>query len=149
MDLTSRLGSQGNAFIWNILYNTDSFSKLNFALIVFTERTHKDGRQPRRTNKFQRSVGGRKGGRKDLEELKENVDKVVPKAKDTAKSLRVAADKLDQVWMDSKIAQASGTSATIVGGLLTIDWRNCDNIYIWSWGENWLKHRRAYHHQLV
>lgn len=58
--------------------------------------------------------------RKDLEELKEKVDKVVPKAKDTANSLRVAADKLDQFWMDSKIAQASGTSATIVGELLTI-----------------------------
>ena len=56
----------------------------------------------------------------DLEYLKEKIDKMIPKAKDTVTSLRLAADKLDQVWMDSKIAQASGTGATILGGLLTI-----------------------------
>lgn len=58
--------------------------------------------------------------KKDLEDLKEKIDKMIPKAKDTVTSLRLAADKLDQVWMDSKIAQAGGTGATILGGLLTI-----------------------------
>ena len=42
------------------------------------------------------------------------------RAKDTAKSLRKVAEKLDQVWKDCKIAHACGTTAGIVGGILTI-----------------------------
>ena len=41
-------------------------------------------------------------------------------AKDTAKSLRKAAEKLDRVWKDCKIAHACGTTAGIIGGVLTI-----------------------------
>ena len=42
------------------------------------------------------------------------------KAKDTATSLRKIADKLDKVWKDCKIAHLSGTSAGLVGGILSI-----------------------------
>lgn len=42
------------------------------------------------------------------------------RAKDTVKSIRRAAEKLDKVWKDCKIAHACGTTAGIVGGILTI-----------------------------
>lgn len=42
------------------------------------------------------------------------------RAKDTVKSIRRVAEKLDKVWKDCKIAHACGTTAGIVGGILTI-----------------------------
>lgn len=57
---------------------------------------------------------------KDLKELQQKTNKMICKAKGTAKSLRRAADKLDEVWKDCKIAHATGSSVGIVGGLLTI-----------------------------
>lgn len=42
------------------------------------------------------------------------------RAKDTVKSIRRTAEKLDKVWKDCKIAHACGTTAGIVGGILTI-----------------------------
>lgn len=58
--------------------------------------------------------------RKDWIQFKEKMEKMNSKAKKTIKSLRAAADKLDQAWWDYKVAQASGTTAAIVGGVLTI-----------------------------
>ena len=40
-------------------------------------------------------------------------------ARETIRSLRAAAKKLDNVWRDCKIAHAVGTSDGIVGGLLS------------------------------
>ena len=57
---------------------------------------------------------------KDLKELHGKTAKMATKAKDTATSLREAADKLDKVWKGCKIAQATGTSVGIAGGILTI-----------------------------
>lgn len=42
----------------------------------------------------------KKEAERDLKELKEKTEKMARKAKDTAKSLRRAADKLDDVWED-------------------------------------------------
>lgn len=58
--------------------------------------------------------------RKDLKELQEKTEEMNSKVKKTVRSLRVAADKLDNVWRDCKTAHAVGTSSGIVGGLLTI-----------------------------
>ena len=58
--------------------------------------------------------------RKDLKELEEKTEEMNSKAKKTVRSLRVAANKLDNVWRDCKTAHAVGTSSGIVGGLLTI-----------------------------
>ena len=42
------------------------------------------------------------------------------RARNTATRLRKSADKLDKLWKDCKIAHACGTTAGLVGGLLTI-----------------------------
>ena len=54
--------------------------------------------------------------RSDLSEAQESF-KMNSRAKNTAKSLRKAAEKLDKVWKDCKIAHACGTTAGIVGGV--------------------------------
>lgn len=56
----------------------------------------------------------------DLRELQSKTQQLTSKAKETARSLREAANRLDKVWKDCKIARASGNSAGIVGGILTI-----------------------------
>lgn len=56
----------------------------------------------------------------DLRDLQRKTQQITSKAKETARSLREAANKLDKVWRDCKIARASGSSAGIVGGILTI-----------------------------
>ena len=56
----------------------------------------------------------------DLREVVEKTRKMGIMANETAKSLRIAAKELDEVWKDCKIAHAAGTSAGIVGGVLTI-----------------------------
>jgi len=56
----------------------------------------------------------------DLNKFKGNVKKLTSKASTTAQFLRLLADKLDEVWKDCKTAHAAGTSASIVGGLLTL-----------------------------
>ena len=38
----------------------------------------------------------------------------------TAEGFRAAADKLDQVWRDCKIAHAAGTTGGIISGCLTL-----------------------------
>lgn len=58
--------------------------------------------------------------RKDLKELQEKTEEMNSKVEKTVRSLRVAADKLDNVWWDCKTAHAVGTSSGIVGGLLSI-----------------------------
>ena len=58
--------------------------------------------------------------KEDLEELQGKTKILTFKVHDTVKSLRIAADKLDEVWKDCKIAHAAGSATGIVGGLLTI-----------------------------
>ena len=50
----------------------------------------------------------------------EKSNKMISIAKDTAKSLRKAAEKLDKVRKDCKIAHACGITAGMLGGVLTI-----------------------------
>ena len=57
---------------------------------------------------------------RDLKELQEKTERMNSKAKETAKSLRTAANKLDNVWRDCKRAHAVGTSLGIMGGLLSV-----------------------------
>ena len=58
--------------------------------------------------------------REDLDELRGKTTKMIFKVQGTVKSLRQAANKLDEVWKGSKKAHAFGTTAGIVGGVLTI-----------------------------
>ena len=58
--------------------------------------------------------------REDLEEFRGKAKRMIFNVQVTIKSLRKAADKLDEVWKDCKIAHACGTTAGIVGGILTI-----------------------------
>lgn len=57
---------------------------------------------------------------KDLKELQVKTKKLISKARAAVKSLRAAADKLDEVWTNCKIAYAAGSSGKILGGCLTI-----------------------------
>ena len=58
--------------------------------------------------------------RRDLKELQEKTERMNSHARETIRSLRAAAKKLDNVWWDCKTAHAVGTSVGIVGGLLSI-----------------------------
>lgn len=58
--------------------------------------------------------------RRDLKLLREKTEKMDSNAKKTIRSLREAANRLDDVWRDCKTAHAVGTSAGIVGGILSI-----------------------------
>ena len=58
--------------------------------------------------------------REDLEALRGKAKRMTINVQVTIKSLRKAADKLDKVWKDCRIAHACGTTAGIVGGVLTI-----------------------------
>lgn len=58
--------------------------------------------------------------REDLNELQMRTMEIFSQVKDCVRNLHVAADKLDEVWRDCKIVHASGCSAGILGGLLTI-----------------------------
>ena len=58
--------------------------------------------------------------KEDLEQLQGKTKILTFKVHATVKSLRIAADKLDDVWKDCKIAHASGVTVGIVGGILTI-----------------------------
>ena len=56
----------------------------------------------------------------DLKPLKKKTEKMMSNLKKAVESSRAAADKLDEVWAKYKLAHASGTSAGILGGLLTV-----------------------------
>ena len=58
--------------------------------------------------------------RRDLKELQEKTERMNSHARETIRSLRAAAKKLDNVWRDCKTAHAVGTSFGILGGLLSI-----------------------------
>ncbi|XP_078354278.1 uncharacterized protein LOC144638861 [Oculina patagonica] len=58
--------------------------------------------------------------KEDLAEFQGKTKKVILKAHASVKSLYKAADKLDEVWKDCKIAHTAGNTAGIVGGILTI-----------------------------
>ena len=59
--------------------------------------------------------------KRDLKELQEKTERMNSHARETIRSLRAAAKKLDNVWRDYKTAHAVGTSVGIVGGLLSIE----------------------------
>ena len=56
----------------------------------------------------------------NLGTLDERAKKVTLKVKKTVKSLRAAAEKLDDVWAKHYIAHACGTSFGVIGGFLTV-----------------------------
>ena len=58
--------------------------------------------------------------KEDLDELHGKTNRIISKANATAKSVRQAADKIDKVWKDCKIAHAAGTSTAMVSGVLII-----------------------------
>ena len=56
----------------------------------------------------------------EVNAVAENVQEMNVAVDNTINNLRSTADYLDQVWKDCKFASAAGTSASIVGGLLTV-----------------------------
>jgi len=56
----------------------------------------------------------------DLNKFERNVKKLISKASATAQLLRVLANNLDDVWKDCRQAHVAGTSASILGGLLSL-----------------------------
>ena len=58
--------------------------------------------------------------RKDLQELQVKTRKFISKARDTDKSCRTAADKLDAVCKDCRNARVTGSIGSILGGCLAI-----------------------------
>ena len=58
--------------------------------------------------------------RQDLQEFQERAEKLYSKMEQTVKSLREAADKLDQVCRDSQKAHAVGAAGGVVSGLIAI-----------------------------
>ena len=56
----------------------------------------------------------------NLKPFKEKAEKMMSNLKKAVESSRAAADKLDEVWAKHNIAHIGGTSAGIVGGLLTV-----------------------------
>ena len=56
----------------------------------------------------------------EVNAVAENVQEMNVAVETTIKNLRSTADYLDQVWKDCKFASAAGSSAGIVGGLLTV-----------------------------
>lgn len=58
--------------------------------------------------------------RRDWEEFKDETNAMTSNGKKTAKRLRAIADRLDQGWWDYKMAYAAGTTACVVGGVVTL-----------------------------
>lgn len=58
--------------------------------------------------------------RRDWEEFKDETNAMTSNGKKTAKRLRAIADRLDQGWLDYKMAYAAGTTACVVGGVVTL-----------------------------
>lgn len=58
--------------------------------------------------------------RRDWEEFKDETDAMTSNGKKTARRLRAIADRLDQAWWDYKMAYAAGTTACVVGGVVTL-----------------------------
>lgn len=58
--------------------------------------------------------------RQDLQEFQKKVEMVYSKMEQSVKSLRRAADKLDQVCRDCQMAHAVGTASGVVSGLITL-----------------------------
>ena len=58
--------------------------------------------------------------RQDLQEFKKKAERVYSKMEQTVKSLRGAADKLDQVCRDCQKARVVGTAGGVVSGLITL-----------------------------
>ena len=56
----------------------------------------------------------------EVNAVAENVQEMNVAVESTIKNLRSTADYLDQVWKDCKFASAAGSSAGILGGLLTV-----------------------------
>ena len=58
--------------------------------------------------------------RQDLQEFQKKAEMVYSKMEQSVKSLRRAADKLDQVCRDCQMAHAVGTASGVVSGLITL-----------------------------
>ncbi|KAJ7365190.1 hypothetical protein OS493_007841 [Desmophyllum pertusum] len=58
--------------------------------------------------------------KRELLDFNDNVTNMNKRKRDAAKEYRAAADYLDKVWKDCKIASAVGNGTGIVGGILTI-----------------------------
>ena len=58
--------------------------------------------------------------RQDLQEFQKKAERVYSKMEQTVKSLRGAADKLDQVCRDCQKARVVGTAGGVVSGLITL-----------------------------
>lgn len=56
----------------------------------------------------------------EIQDVADHVHQMNVRIENTVKKLRDAADYLDKVWQDCKIASAIGTGANITGGVLTI-----------------------------
>lgn len=56
----------------------------------------------------------------EVQEVAEHVNTMNVSLEKAVRHLRNAADYLDQVWKDCKIASAVGSSAGITGGVLTV-----------------------------
>ena len=56
----------------------------------------------------------------EIQDVAEHVDAMNVSLENAVKQLRAAADYLDQVWKDCKIASAVGSGANITGGVLTV-----------------------------
>ena len=56
----------------------------------------------------------------EVQDVAEHVDTMNVSLENAVKQLRAAADFLDQVWKDCKIASAVGSGANITGGVLTV-----------------------------
>jgi len=56
----------------------------------------------------------------DVRSLSASLYQLVYAREDTIKRLRAAADYLDSIWFRCKLSRSVGTSASVVGGSLTI-----------------------------
>jgi len=82
------------------------------ALYVMSTKSKRDGWDELNQEEKQQLV-------EEVQEIERHVDEMNVSLKNAVKCLRAAAEYLDQVWKDCKIASAVGTSAGITGGVLT------------------------------
>lgn len=84
------------------------------------EITREDERQPGGNEEFSDLTEPEKQEAEKLKELQGKTERMIAKVKDTTSSLRAVADKLDKIHNGCNIARVSGSSAGILGGILTI-----------------------------
>lgn len=81
--------------------------------------------------------------KRDLLEFQARADSVDSKMEQTVKGLHEAADKIDDVWRDCKIAYAFGTTGAIASGVISLGamvmtWGGCFALGIcWTRVRSW------------